>query len=335
MDSHRNSARHRTKLLQLNAFYQMTAGDLHRSNNENRPNHQSPPGGPRSDIDIEDDYIPAEQDDEIFSEDDDNQGIDPGQFGYNHNESDSESDGRLDKEDWTWSEEETPGEDSEANQQDIPSTGSTSRPQRNRRVPTNSPWYPFPSLDHLIGSLILGQLHSIMSRNLYNHLRVILTLCHVNLPHWDTLRRMRSRMRSMLKMDPSENQSVLLNKTFALNLQSIVGNELANPTVVRHLEFYPHDPRGKDVFALYQSKKWREELGPNSRVQMVPSEGKHFYIYEPVGLKDPQAPIVVPIFFYKYQNASSPKLDYVQMPQQDPANSICIYHQSSHGFIVT
>ncbi|KAI9619107.1 hypothetical protein KEM48_006386 [Puccinia striiformis f. sp. tritici PST-130] len=141
-----------------------------------------------------------------------------------------------------------------------------------------------------------------MSRNLYNHLRVILTLRHVNLPHWDTLRRMRSRMRSMLKMDPSENQSVLLNKTFALNLQSIVGNELANPTVVRHLEFYPHDPHGKDVFALYQSKKWREELGPNSRVQMVPSEGKHFYTYEPVGLKDPQAPIVGPIFFYKYQN---------------------------------
>ncbi|POW03734.1 hypothetical protein PSTT_10890 [Puccinia striiformis] len=141
-----------------------------------------------------------------------------------------------------------------------------------------------------------------MSRNLYNHLRVILALCHMNLPHWDTLRRMRSRIRSMLKMDPSENQSVLSNKTFALNLQSIVGNELANPTVVRHLEFYPHDPRGKDMFALYQSKKWREELGPNSRVQMVPSEGKHFYIYEPVGLKDPQAPIVVPIFFYKYQD---------------------------------
>ncbi|KAI9621735.1 hypothetical protein H4Q26_015501 [Puccinia striiformis f. sp. tritici PST-130] len=151
MDSHRNSARHRTKLLQLNAFYQMTAGDLHRSNNENRPNHQSPPGGPRSDIDIEDDYIPAEQDDEIFSEDDDNQGIDPGQFGYNHNESDSESDGRLDKEDWTWSEEETPGEDSEANQQDIPSTGSTSRPQRN---PFNRISNPRAVAQHHVSQLV-------------------------------------------------------------------------------------------------------------------------------------------------------------------------------------
>ncbi|POV94399.1 hypothetical protein PSHT_16241 [Puccinia striiformis] len=94
----------------------------------------------------------------------------------------------------------------------------------------------------------------------------------------------------------------VIKQDIHLNVQSIVGNELANPIVAQHLEFYPHDPRGKDVFALYQSQKWREELGPNSRVQMVPSEGKHFYIYEPVGLKDPRAPIVVPIFFYKYQN---------------------------------
>ncbi|POW08122.1 hypothetical protein PSTT_07747 [Puccinia striiformis] len=266
--------------------------------------HKNLPGtGPNlHNIDIEDNYIPAEQDDESLSEDDDDQGIDPGQFGYRPDESDSESDGRSDEEDWSWSGEQTLGEDFEPNEQDIPTTGSTSRPQRTRRVPASSPWYPFPSLDHLIGSLILGQLHSIMSRNLYNHLQVILTLRHVNLPHWDTLRRMRSRMRSMLKMEPSENQSVLLNKTFTLNVQSIVGNELANPIVAQHLEFYPHDPCGRDVFALYQSQKWREELGPNSRVQMVPSEGKHFYIYEPVGLKDPRAPIVVPIFFYKYQN---------------------------------
>ncbi|KAI7936675.1 hypothetical protein MJO28_015574 [Puccinia striiformis f. sp. tritici] len=302
MASHKTSARHRTKLAQLNAFYQMTAAGLGGSTHQNKPDQQSPSGGPPSDIDIEDNYIPAEQEDKSLSEEDDDQGIDLGQFGYRPDESDSESDGRLDIEDWSWSGEQTLGEDFEPNEQDIPTTGSTSRPQRTRRVPTSSPWYPFPSLDHLIGSLILGQLHSIMPPDLYNHLQVILTLRHVNLPHWDTLRRMRSRMRSMLKIEPSENQLVLLNKTFTLNVQSIVGNELANPIVAQHLEFYPHDPCGRDVFALYQSQKWREELGPNSRVQMVPSEGKHFYIYEPVGLKDPRAPIVVPICFYKYQN---------------------------------
>lgn len=77
--------------------------------------------------------------------------------------------------------------------------------------------------------------------------------------------------------------------------------ELANPYVGPYLQFYPHDPRGKYVHALYECVKWREDLCPHSRVQMVASEGKHYYIFEPVGLKNPNAPIMVPIFFYKYQ----------------------------------
>ncbi|POW21901.1 hypothetical protein PSHT_01912 [Puccinia striiformis] len=57
MDSHKKSARHRTKLAQLNAFYQMTAAGLGGSTHQNRPDQQSP-GGPPSDIDIEDIIYP-------------------------------------------------------------------------------------------------------------------------------------------------------------------------------------------------------------------------------------------------------------------------------------
>ncbi|POW22000.1 hypothetical protein PSHT_01745 [Puccinia striiformis] len=131
MDCHKKTARHQTKLAQLNAFYQMTAAGLRGSTNKNRPDRQSPPGGPPSDIDIDNDYMTPEDDDE--SEEDDDQGIDPAQFGYSHLESDSESDGRLDEEDWSLSGEQTLGEDFEPNEQDIPTTGSTSRPQRTRR----------------------------------------------------------------------------------------------------------------------------------------------------------------------------------------------------------
>ncbi|POW06781.1 hypothetical protein PSHT_10239 [Puccinia striiformis] len=114
----------------------MTAAGLGGSTHQNKPDQQSPSGGPPSDIDIEDNYIPAEQEDKSLSEEDDDQGIDLGQFGYRPDESDSESDGRLDIEDWSWSGEQTLGEDFEPNEQDIPTTGSTSRPQRTRRVPT-------------------------------------------------------------------------------------------------------------------------------------------------------------------------------------------------------
>ena len=75
--------------------------------------------------------------------------------------------------------------------------------------------------------------------------------------------------------------------------------ELANPYVANNLEFYPHDPHGKNIHSLCQSKKWREELSPEHRVQMVVVLEKHFYIFEPVMLKGADCRIVVPIFFYK------------------------------------
>ena len=78
-----------------------------------------------------------------------------------------------------------------------------------------------------------------------------------------------------------------------------LSQELANPYVVKHLEFYPHDPLGRDISALYQSQKWREELAREFRPQMVVSNGKHFYIYEPVGLIGVDKQVVIPIFFYQ------------------------------------
>ena len=83
---------------------------------------------------------------------------------------------------------------------------------------------------------------------------------------------------------------------FILNLGP---QELANPYVVTHLEFYPHDTKGRDINALYHSKKWREDLSPEFRPQMVVSNGKHFYIYEPLRLIGDDMTIVIPIFFYR------------------------------------
>ncbi|KAI9599653.1 hypothetical protein KEM48_008867 [Puccinia striiformis f. sp. tritici PST-130] len=77
--------------------------------------------------------------------------------------------------------------------------------------------------------------------------------------------------------------------------------ELAYPLIVNHMEFVPHDPQGHNIHSLHQSTKWREDLTRNLRVPMVTDGGKHFYIYEPVGLVPRQgdSAIVVPIFFFK------------------------------------
>ena len=69
--------------------------------------------------------------------------------------------------------------------------------------------------------------------------------------------------------------------------------------MVNCLEFYPHDTHGKDIVALYHSLKWCKDLSKDFRPQMVVTNAKHFYIYEPVGLKGHDSPIVIPIFFYR------------------------------------
>jgi hypothetical protein len=51
---------------------------------------------------------------------------------------------------------------------------------------------------------------------------------------------------------------------------------------------------------------------------MVPYDGKHFYIFEPVGLNGPLLDIVVPIFFYQLD-----KILYAKCirPKYNPLNS--------------
>ena len=51
---------------------------------------------------------------------------------------------------------------------------------------------------------------------------------------------------------------------------------------------------------MSQCFKWREDLSPDLRVQMVESNNKHWYIFEPVELKSRH--IVVPLFFFIESN---------------------------------
>ena len=78
----------------------------------------------------------------------------------------------------------------------------------------------------------------------------------------------------------------------------------------QHLEFIPHDPLGKNVYALFQSAKWREDLAPEYRVQMICVGSTDYYIMEPTTLKQPVwdhtlgkfTQVVIPLFFYVTHN---------------------------------
>ncbi|KAI9603142.1 hypothetical protein H4Q26_002456 [Puccinia striiformis f. sp. tritici PST-130] len=163
----------------------------------------------------------------------------------------------------------------------------------------NSPWHPFRNKNYLAGSLIVGFLHKILSRAFYNHIRIVLiTLFKLNLPGYEALRRRRKKIRAVVNYPVIQKNSSTGKACFSLSAKNIVAHELSNPLVNPHLDFFPIDAKGKNVFKLSQSKRWLQDLSRTQRVQMCTSNNKHYYIFEPVKQKA-SAEILVPIFFYK------------------------------------
>ncbi|KAH9459003.1 hypothetical protein Pst134EA_019155 [Puccinia striiformis f. sp. tritici] len=163
----------------------------------------------------------------------------------------------------------------------------------------NSSWFPFRAKEYFVATLMLGSLHNLLSRTFYHYMRLVITLFNIQLPHWDSIRRNKERIRKFLEIHIIKNVTVFNNTCYSLSLKGLIAYELANPLVRKHMEFYPHDTKGKFIQSLCQSAKWREHLAREYRVQMVPHGMKHFYIFEPVTLYGHSNQLVVPIFFYK------------------------------------
>ncbi|PLW54792.1 hypothetical protein PCANC_03704 [Puccinia coronata f. sp. avenae] len=150
----------------------------------------------------------------------------------------------------------------------------------------------------LIGSLIMGHTHSMLSRSLYSKIRGILKLCNISLPAWATIQAARTRIRVLLKTKIQLNFSVFDNPCFLLSAMSLLSQDLSNPLVAKHIDFYPEMTNGLDIYKFFKSKKWLQDLLPAHRAPMCEVKGKHFYLFEPVQLLS--AAVVIPLFFYQH-----------------------------------
>ncbi|KAH9817323.1 hypothetical protein DFH28DRAFT_926849 [Melampsora americana] len=113
----------------------------------------------------------------------------------------------------------------------------------------------------------------------------------VKIPAYSTVQALRKRLKKKFNFNICENLSPLEKPCFGLT-------ELGNPYVMDFLEFIPEMPDANSkVHRLSQSKKWREELDEDLRVQMVEQGNTHFYLYELVQLQSKK--IVIPFYFYK------------------------------------
>ncbi|KAH9820335.1 hypothetical protein DFH28DRAFT_841868, partial [Melampsora americana] len=150
----------------------------------------------------------------------------------------------------------------------------------------------------LVGLLVLGSGRTMMSQLQYERVQLFVRLLGVKLPGYKSLQNCRRHLKRRLNFGVSESVSSLDNRCFRLKIKQILSQELANPYVMDHLDFMPRLPSAKSkVNCLAQSKKWREELDCDLRVQMVSLPNGHFFLYEPAQLYSHK--IVIPIFFYK------------------------------------
>ncbi|EFP89843.2 uncharacterized protein PGTG_15799 [Puccinia graminis f. sp. tritici CRL 75-36-700-3] len=185
--------------------------------------------------------------------------------------------------------------------EDFPPMGDPTAPEAEtarqacpRRVP-NQDWWPFRAKEYLVSCLLIGHTRTIISREMYQHVRSMFELCGTLLPDWTTVRRGKGKLRKMIGMDVIGRRSVLNRPVHYLSLQKTLALEISNPVVEPHLKYYPEISAGQAVSRLSQSRKWLKELGPNTRAPMVRHGCRDFYLHELVQLKS--SLIVVPEFF--------------------------------------
>ncbi|KNF02209.1 hypothetical protein PSTG_04708 [Puccinia striiformis f. sp. tritici PST-78] len=126
-----------------------------------------------------------------------------------------------------------------------------------------------------------------------------MTVCDIQLSAWLTVRSAREGIHTFLKSQIKTETSPFGKPCFSLSIQGILSQDLANPLVSPHLEYYPEKTDGP-YYKFSQSKKWLEELAPQHRAQMCEVDEEHYYLFEPVELAS--GLLVVPIFFYSQES---------------------------------
>jgi hypothetical protein len=69
---------------------------------------------------------------------------------------------------------------------------------------------------YLVGSLLIGYLHKIISRNMYHQIRSVLTIYHFRLPCWEACHRMCAKICTLINYNIIKRESVFGNPIFSL-----------------------------------------------------------------------------------------------------------------------
>ncbi|KAJ7603920.1 hypothetical protein FB45DRAFT_1085359 [Roridomyces roridus] len=130
-----------------------------------------------------------------------------------------------------------------------------------------------------------------LPRSVFSHrqLELFLWLLKVNnvedVPTVKSMQELNVMLQQICGIETIEYNGALGHRYHVNNLSQIISQEMSNPRVRPHLEFYPEDT-AKLLQEARQGKRWLEEIPFSQTTPMARIDLQDYYIHEPAMLKD-------------------------------------------------
>ncbi|KAH9815296.1 hypothetical protein DFH28DRAFT_279386 [Melampsora americana] len=180
-------------------------------------------------------------------------------------------------------------------------------------------WFPLTKKEDAIAVVSLGGARTRTSQEQYRAIRMGYEFLKTKLPNWNTLSSLQQRMKELMGLKVYNFVSPLGKQCSTLSIAERLALNLANPKVAEHVQFYPQVCSDGLVQEFRHGDKWLSGLEIDLRAPMVHTCHGHFYLYEPLLLKNGR--VVAPTHFYHFDEILTAKVLPVEM--KEFPNSSC------------
>ncbi|KAK6984177.1 hypothetical protein R3P38DRAFT_3333013 [Favolaschia claudopus] len=160
------------------------------------------------------------------------------------------------------------------------------RARTSNNVDSSRQWYPWPDRITCTLDVLMHLPRSVFS---HRQLDLFIWLLKVNnvddVPSVKAMQELNVMLQTICGIESIPYNGALRHKYYVNGLAQIIAQEMSNPKVRPHLQFYPEDS-GKVLEEARQGKRWLEELPSEKTTPMVRIGKQDYHIHEPAMLRD-------------------------------------------------
>ncbi|KIJ57791.1 hypothetical protein HYDPIDRAFT_103839, partial [Hydnomerulius pinastri MD-312] len=166
------------------------------------------------------------------------------------------------------------------------------RTRRRKELTENPLWFPWPDKETCVLDILRHLPRAAFSDAQMEVILWGLAVMGVNsLPSQKVLKDVDALLQSYCGVDTERHEGRLGHIYYVNHLASIIAQELANPTIRRHVHHYPEDA-GQHLSETWQASRWLHEIDPSLGTPMIRVGSQDYYVFEPTKLVD--GSVVIP-----------------------------------------